>query len=92
MQQIKQDPQKLRDFCDQLRGHASYWQSTIGQLEVYMARLGNSWQDKQFDEFGKEVSQLKSSLNEFEKATRVAVAELLEDAERLEEYQRIQIN
>lgn len=92
MQQIRQDPQKLRDFCNQLSNHASYWQSTIGQLETYMLRLGNSWQDEQFNEFGKEVSQLKSSLNEFEAATRVAVAELLKDAENLEEYQRIQIN
>lgn len=92
MQQIRQDPQKLRDFCNQLSNHASYWQSTIGQLETYMLRLGNSWQDEQFNEFGKEVSQLKSSLNEFEAATRVAVEELLKDAENLEEYQRIQIN
>ena len=91
MQQIRQDPQKLRDFCNQLSNHASYWQSTLGQLETYMVSLGNSWQDKQFNEFRQEVSQLKASLNEFETATRVAVAELLKDAESLEEYQRIQI-
>ena len=92
MQQIKQDPQKLRDFCNDLSNHASYWQETIGQLENYMVRLGHSWRDEQFNEFGKEVSQLKLSLNKFETATRVAVEELLKDAERLEEYQRIQIN
>ena len=91
MQQIRQDPQKLRDFCNQLSSHASYWQSTIGQLETYMVSLGHSWQDEQFNEFRKEVSQLKASLNEFETATRGAVAELLKDAESLEEYHRIQI-
>lgn len=90
MQQIRQDPQKLRDFCDQLNGHASYWQSSIGQLEVYMARLGNSWQDEQFNEFGKEVTGLKSSLDEFAAITRTTIAELLQDAEKLEEYYRIQ--
>lgn len=35
-QQIVQDPQKLRDFCDQLNSHAGYWQSAIGQLEAYI--------------------------------------------------------
>ena len=90
MQQIIQDPQKLRDFCDQLSNHASYWQSSIGKLEVYMAQLGNSWQDEQFNEFGQEVIQLKSSLDEFATVTRTTVSELLQDAERLEEYYRIQ--
>ena len=90
MQQIRQDPQKLRDFCDQLDGHASYWQSSIGQLETYMARLGNSWQDEQFNEFGQEVTQLKSSLDEFATITRTTISELLQDAERLEAYYQIQ--
>ena len=90
MQQIIQDPQKLRDFCDQLNGHASYWQSSIGQLETYMAHLGNSWRDEQFNEFGQEVTQLKSSLDEFATVTHTTISELLQDAERLEEYYRIQ--
>ena len=90
MQQIRQDPQKLRNFCDQLNSHASYWQSSIGQLETYMARLGNSWQDEQFNEFGQEVTQLKSSLDEFATVTRTTISELLQDAERLEAYYQIQ--
>lgn len=90
MQQVIQDPQKLRDFCDQLNGHASYWQGSIGQLEAYMAQLGNSWRDEQFNEFGQEVTQLKSSLDEFATVTHTTIAELLRDAERLEEYYRIQ--
>lgn len=90
MQQIKQDPQKLRDFCDQLNGHASYWQSAITNLDAYMASLGNSWRDEQFNEFGKEVAKLKSSLDEFAKTTHTTVSELLGDAERLERYQGIQ--
>ena len=90
MQQIRQDPQKLRDFCDDLSDHAGYWQSSIGQLEAYMAHLGNSWQDEQFNEFGKEVTQLKSSLDEFATVTRTTISELLQDAERLEVYYQIQ--
>lgn len=90
MQQIRQDPQKLRDFCDQLNSHASYWQGSIAQLEAYMARLGHSWRDEQFSEFGQEVTHLKSSLDEFATITRTTVSELLQDAERLEEYYRIQ--
>ena len=90
MQQIRQDPQKLKDFCDQLNSHASYWQNSIGQLEGYMAQLGNSWQDEQFNKFGQEVTQLKSSLDEFATVTQTAISELRQDAERLEEYYRIQ--
>ena len=90
MQQIIQDPQKLRDFCDQLSDHASYWQSSIGQLEAYMARLGQTWRDEQFNQFGKEVAQLKSSLDEFATVTHVTVSELRQDAETLEEFYRIQ--
>ena len=55
-----------------------------------MAQLGNSWQDEQFNEFGQEVIQLKSSLDEFATVTRTTISELLQDAERLEEYYRIQ--
>ena len=90
MQQIRQDPQKLRDFCDQLNSHASYWQSSIGQLETYMSRLGQTWQDEQFNEFRQEVTQLKSSLDEFAAVTRTTISELLQDAERLEAYYQIQ--
>lgn len=91
MQQVKQDPQKLRDFCDQLNGHASYWQSAITNLEAYMASLGNSWRDEQFNEFGREVAKLKLSLDGFAQTTHTTVSELLRDAESLEEYRSIQI-
>ena len=91
MQQIINDPQKLRDFCDQLSNHASYWQNSVGQLETYMARLGTSWRDEQFNEFGEKVTGLKLSLDEFAEVTRNTIAELLRDAERLEEFHRIQL-
>lgn len=90
MQQIRQDPQKLRDFCNQLNSHATYWQTSIGELQNFLSRLSNSWQDEQFEEFGKEVTQLKTSLDEFATVTRTTVLELQQDAERLEEYLRIQ--
>lgn len=90
MQQIRQDPQKLRDFCEQLNSHAHYWQSSIGQLGNFMGRLGYSWQDEQFQEFAKEVTQLKTSLDQFAEETQTTIAELHQDAEKLEEYLRIQ--
>ena len=90
MQQIKQDPQKLRDFCDQLNGHADYWQGAITNLDAYMARLGHSWRDEQFNEFVMEVTKLKSSLDEFAKTTHTTVSELRKDAESLERFQGIQ--
>lgn len=90
MQQIIQDPQKLRDFCDQLSSHANYWQTSIGEIEAYMVRLGQTWRDEGFAQFGKEVALLKSSLDDFATVTRVTVSELLQDAEALEESNRIQ--
>ena len=91
MQQIINDPQKLRDFCDQLSNHANYWQNSVGQLEAYMVRLGQTWRDEQFNEFGEKVTVLKLSLDEFAEVTRNTIAELLRDAEELEEYERIQL-
>ena len=90
MQQIINDPQKLRDFCDQLSSHANHWQTSIGQLEAYMVRLGQTWRDEQFTQFGKEVALLKSSLDDFATVTRVTISELLQDAEALEKSYRIQ--
>ena len=90
MQQIRQDPQKLRDFCEQLNGHASFWQNSIGQLGNFMNRLGHSWRDEQFQEFVTQVTQLKASLDQFETETKTTIAELHQDAEKLEEYLRIQ--
>jgi uncharacterized protein YukE len=55
-----------------------------------MSRLGQTWQDEQFNEFGQEVTQLKSSLDEFAAVTRTTISELQQDAERLEEYYQIQ--
>lgn len=55
-----------------------------------MARLGQTWRDEQFNEFGREVTLLKASLDNFAAATRTAISELLRDAERLEELYRIQ--
>ena len=91
MQQIINDPQKLRDFCDQLSSHANYWQTSIEKLEAYMVRLGQTWRDEQFNEFGQKVTVLKSSLDEFAEVTQNTIAELLRDAEELEEYERIQL-
>ena len=90
MAQIKQDPQKLREFCDQLKGHVSYWQSSVRALDAHMARLGSSWRDDQFNEFAKEVTTLQSSLDKFAEETRMVISELLGDAEKLEQFQRIQ--
>ena len=91
MQQIINDPQKLRDFCDQLSSHASFWQNSVGQLETYMARLGTGWRDEQFNEFAEKVIVLKLSLDEFEKVTRNTIVELLKDAEELEAFRHIQL-
>lgn len=90
MQQIINDPQKLRDFCEQLNSHASYWQNSIGQLEAYMARLGQTWRDEQFNEFGQDVARLKLSLDEFSTVMRTTISELLKDAEELEAFIQIQ--
>ena len=90
MAKIKQDPQKLRDFCDQLAGHVGYWQTSVVNLERHVTHLGRSWRDDQFDQFAREVMTLRGSLDKFAADTRQVTAELRQDAERLEAYHGIQ--
>lgn len=91
MAKIKQDPQKLRWFCTELSGHASYWEQTIAGLDASLAQLGDSWEDDQFHSFKKEVETLKRSLTGFSLETRRTVLELESDAEALEKYENIKL-
>lgn len=91
MSQIRQDPQKIREFCSELNSHVMYWGNSVMALENYTARLGSSWRDEQFEEFRLEVIRLRRSLDGFCDQTRQAIALLIEDAEKLEKLQNIKV-
>lgn len=89
MAEIKQDPQKLREFCKSLEAHSAYWEKATEELDRYMARLGQSWKDDEFKAFKDETASLRRSLANFREHTKYTVAELRQDADKLERYQRI---
>lgn len=91
MSQIKQDPDKLKDYADSLSTHSAHWKNSIGALSTYMSRLGHSWRDDQFNEFEHEVRLLKDALGRYSEAIDAAVVDLRADADALERFLKIQV-
>ncbi len=91
MTQVRNNPEKLRDFCNDLNTHANYWQNSVRALENYISRLAKSWIDDEFEEFTSEVTRLRISLDRFSEETRQVIAELIKDAEKLENSQKIKL-
>lgn len=91
MSQIKQDPEKLREYAHTLGAHGRYWKSSVAALSDYMARLGHSWRDEQFNDFEVEVRQIKNALEQYAEKVDTAVTNLQADADALEHFLKINI-
>jgi|GEM_PF-2940374 len=81
MNDVFQDPEKLRDFAYRLSAHGQFLKQSIGGLGSYMSRLGQTWRDDQFNEFEDEVHRLKLSLDVYAEKIETTVIYLEATAE-----------
>ncbi len=89
--QVHADPQKLREFCDELDRCSAGWKNGMQALDLYIQRLGDSWRDDQFEQFAGEVRKLKQCLDTFSSDLEDMKINLSGDIENLETYQRVDI-
>lgn len=89
--EIYAKPEALRQFADGLAENASFYEASMRNLDAYIAQLGQSWRDQQFETFAREIRALHAVMNDFTRAAGKVRVTLLKDAEQLEIYQRIQL-
>lgn len=90
MDQAHTDPEHLRAFAAELQQFKSDVQETLTTLRGRTARLGETWQDQEFERFRERFARTQQTLNRFSAAAEQAVPALLRDAEAIEEYLRHQ--
>lgn len=83
------DPALLRGFAQELTGTLQFYGQAMEALDAKLTRLSQSWRDRQFDEFKREVATTRSIVLEFIREGKVAHMRLLEDAQNAEDYYRM---
>ncbi|WP_209428306.1 hypothetical protein [Pararhodobacter sp. SW119] len=89
MEKIRNDPAKLRVFCDQLTQNRAFWYETLTRLDHGLAMLGEGWKDDQYFAFKDEVSKVLMSLEDYMEQCQRTINELNRDAEALEKLYSI---
>lgn len=90
MDQAYTDPEHLRAFAAQLQRFNGEVREAMSGLRAQTARLGETWQDQEFERFRERFARTQQALNRFSTSADQAVPVLLRDAEAIEEYLRHQ--
>jgi len=88
MAQAYVDPEKLRDFANQLKSFAGNIEHIMDLLKGAMGRLGESWRDQEYMKFAQQYMAAQQLLSRFVEETRKTAPLLERDAQAIEEYQR----
>jgi len=88
MSQAIVDPEQLRRFAHNLKRFNSELQTQLMGLHGQMKNIGQSWRDKEHQQFMEEFEQTLQMMAKFVEAVDEHVPYLLRKAERAEEYLR----
>lgn len=91
MPKVHADPQKLKEFGQQLKAYAAFIESSMTQLKGDLGRLGDSWRDNEFCAFRDTFTKTQRLLRAFADETRATEKKLQEDAETLERSRRVRM-
>jgi WXG100 family type VII secretion target len=87
MTQVHTDPEKLRDFAARLERFAEEVDRELNRLSGAVTRLGNSWQDREYDEFVNEFADTRRSVKKLIQEIReTTTSGLKRDADKLDPY------
>ncbi len=84
------DPQKLRDFGNDLQSTVNFYKDVLGKIEGGIGRLGNSWRDQQYGEFAQEVKTLRQGLAVYIEEAETARNHLIKLADSGDDILKIQ--
>lgn len=92
MAQIYTDPEKMRRFAGDLKKFASVVNNEMSNIKGNLGRLGNTWQDQQYEHFVNAFLKAEKMLKDFVKETEHSAPLIERDANAIEEYQKLKPN
>ena len=91
MAQIHTDPEKMRQFAGNLRKFADTVNNEMSSMKGKLSRLGDTWQDQQYEGFVNIFSKAEKMLKEFVHETQRSAPLIERDAAAIEEAQRVNL-
>jgi hypothetical protein len=86
--QLHNNPLELRSFARNLEGFTSLIEDVRENILRDLDRLGDTWQDEQFQRFCDSFGRVYRLLEQFIPEAKQVVPKLREDAGTIEEFQR----
>ena len=88
MSQINVDPEKLRNFANELKKFTEVINNYFEVIPNEMNRLGSTWQDQEFEKFKRDFIPLVQKLKKFTQESKKIIPSLERDATTIEEYHK----
>jgi WXG100 family type VII secretion target len=91
MAQIHTDPEKMRQFAADLKKFADTVNGEMSSMKSKLGRLGDTWQDQQYEGFVSIFSKAEKMLKEFVHESQRSAPLIIRDAAAIEEAQRVNL-
>jgi uncharacterized protein YukE len=91
MAQIHTDPERMRRFAGDLKKFADSVSNEMSGIRGKLARLGDTWQDQQYETFADIFAKAEGMLKEFVEEARRSAPLIERDAAAIEEAQRVNL-
>lgn len=92
MAQIHTDPEKMRKFAGDLKRFADTVSGEMSNIKGRLGRLGETWQDQQYEYFVDIFARAEEMLRDFVKESQRSAPLIERDAAAIEEARRVGIN
>lgn len=92
MAQIHTDPEKMRKFAGDLKRFADTVSGEMSNIKGRLGRLGETWQDQQYESFVGIFARAEDMLRDFVRETQRSAPLIERDAAAIEEARRVGIN
>ena len=92
MAQIHTDPEKMRKFAGDLKRFSDTVSGEMSGIRGRLGRLGETWQDQQYEAFVDVFVRAEEKLRDFVRETQRAAPLIERDAAAIEEARRVGIN
>ena len=92
MPQIHTDPERMRQFAGNLKRFADTVNIEMSSMKGMLGRLGETWQDQQYEAFVVIFSQAERMLRDFVHETQRTAPLIERDAAAIEAARKVQPN
>ena len=86
MAQAIMDPERVRQFAEELHRFNSDLQTRMSALQARFSALGDTWQDQEHEKFAEEFRTILKAMKRFVEVSQQQSPYLLRKARKIEEY------